>query len=308
LVTVLSLGSLIAGFALLVICGDRLIDASVALAQRWRIPESVIAATIIAGGTSAPEIVTSFMAALDGHFDVSLGNAIGSNTFNILAVGGLSLLLQPQARIKALWRPWLLLLVVSLFLYWALRDLTLYPKEALILLAILGLFFWISFKQRTSEPNLSPTQEPLWKSLLLVGICLTGVIIGAELALYGAIHIGKMAGLSDRVVAVTIISAGTGLPELVTSLVAAIKKHGDMALANIVGSNIINTLAIGGLTGSFFTLQVHPQLIKTDFTIMVLSSLCLGIVIFNQLPALRRLVGAAFLCAYLIYIVSLVTN
>lgn len=296
---------LLTGFAVIIFSGNRLVESSIALALRWGIPASLIAATIIAGGTSAPEIITSLLAGSKGHFDISIGNLLGSNTFNLLAVGGLSLVLQPLGGLAGVFMPWSVLMAATGLLYIFFFDLRVSPFEAGLLLLSLVIFLGISLCGSKKEVDLSTkvpsTAHGSWTLLIFV-VSLCGVLIGAELALAGGVALGQAMGLSSRVIAITLIAAGTGLPEMTTSMVAAYKGHGDIAIANLVGSNIINTFAITGFAGSLFSLEISSILIDIDFLVMAAASTSLGLIFVLNSSLGRRLLGTILFTAYCTYI------
>lgn len=300
---------LISGFTLLILSGDKLVETAVHIAKKWKIPASVIAVTLIAAGTSAPELVTSFLAAYRDSNDIAIGNVIGSNTFNILAVGGLSLLFQPTGKVQSSFFSWPLLLGGSFLFLILLNDFNLSQADGLTLLIALTAFIVISFLQQRNE-TVEENDYEKSKSLLRVGLffiaSLAGLILGAELALTSGTELGRMAGLSERVIAITIISIGTGLPELATSVAAAIRGHNDVAIANIIGSNIFNTLAIPGITASVFTLSVSEKLLSFDTFIMLGATFAIGLVFIFKKPALRRSIGILFFMSYSIYALKLI--
>ncbi len=302
---------LLAGFVLLILSGDKLVETSVRLARRWKIPTGVIAVTIIAAGTSAPELVTSFLAGFKGNSDISVGNVMGSNVFNILAVGGLSLLLQPAGKVSGTRVSWYVLVFASAIFYLSLTDLLLSSGEAAMLLGTLGLFLLFSFFREREEEDHSfenLDSKSLLRTLTFFGLSFGGLIMGAELALSGGVALGTLAGLSERVIAITIISAGTGLPELATSVAAAVRGHSEIAIANVIGSNIFNTLAIPGITASFFSLSVDGNFLSFDFYMMAGATASVALLYIIKSSAARRLVGLLMFLAYNGYVIRLLLN
>ncbi len=305
-----SLVFLIVGFSLLVFSGDKLVEASVQIAKKWNIPASVIAATIIAAGTSAPEFVTSFLAGYRGSSDISIGNLIGSNIFNILGVGGLSLILQSKMNMSSTRMTWFVLCLCTIIFYYFLVDFTFSHIEAylfiFLLLAFITLSFWKKTSQSDSEEVDAVVQAPMKKSVLLFIFSNIGLIVGAEIALRGGVSLGSWAGLSERVIAITIISVGTGLPELATSIAAAYRGHGDVAIANVIGSNIFNTLAIPAGTASFFAIQVSSQFLGWDFWVMSGATIAIGVLYLFKNQNFSKLVGAIFFVSYISYVANLI--
>ncbi len=298
---------LFSGFALLILSGDKLVETSIRIAQRWKVPTSVIAATIIAAGTSAPELVTSFLAGYRGSSDIAIGNLLGSNTFNILAVGGISLFLQPFGKIRGTFVSWVVLAFSTLLFYLSFADLSLSKLEAFVFLGTLCAFIVLSFF-RERDPggtfeNIESKSFP--RTLVFFGVSFAGLVMGAELALTGGVALGQLAGLSERVIAVTIISAGTGLPELATSVAAAFRGHSDIAIANVIGSNIINTLAIPGITASFFSLQINKEFLAFDFYVMAAATLTILLLYLFSNHSIRRFIGALMFLGYSAYAIRL---
>lgn len=298
---------LISGFTLLILSGDKLVETAVNLARRWNIPASVVAVTIIAAGTSAPELFTSFLAGFQGNSDISVGNVIGSNTFNLWAVGGISLVLQPFGKISGTLVSWIILMGASLLFFFSMQDSLLSRPEAFIFLGTLVIFIVLSFFREREPDNDFENLETksLGRVVFFFVLSFFGLIGGAELALTGGVELGKMVGLSERVIAITIISAGTGLPELATSIAAAFRGHSDIAIANVIGSNIFNTLAIPGATAALFPLTVDENFINYDFYVMAAATLSIAILYIIKNPKARRAIGVLMFLAYSTYATSL---
>ena len=298
---------LLSGFVLLGLSGDKLVETSVRIARYWKIPTSIIAVTVISGGTSSPEFFTSFLAGLEGRNDLSVGNIIGSNIFNILVVGGISLVLQPYAKIRGTFSSWLVLIVASFLFFFSLKDFHVTSHEAFLLLGGLGLFIFLSFLKEKEKNSGFENLETVSinRSLFFFFLSLGGLILGAQLVLNKGVALGVMAGLSHQVIAITILSVGTGLPELATSIAAAFRGHGDIAIANVIGSNIFNSLGILGITAGFFPLDVTENVFNFDFYVMSLATL--GFVFFYiiKIPEPRKWMGGLMLISYTIYIVKL---
>ena len=299
---------LLSGFTLLVLSGDKLVETSVRIARWWNIPTSVIAVTIIAAGTSAPELVTSFLAGFRGNSDISIGNVMGSNVFNILAVGGLSLIFQPQGNLKSTFSSWVVLLFACALLFFSMSDLELSRLEAFIFIgSLLAFLFFSFFKEREKDNTFENLDDQKYsRTFVFFILSLIGLVLGAELALTGGVALGKAAGLSERVIAITIISAGTGLPELATSIAAAVRGHSDIAIANVIGSNIFNTLAIPGVTASFFALNISQEFLSFDFYVMIAATLVVGLFYLVKNPKLRRSFGFFMFLGYSAYALNLI--
>jgi len=310
MVFALNLLALLLGFGLLVYFGDKLVDNAVAIAQKWSIPSSVIAATLLAAGTSAPELVTSFLAALQKSSDISIGNVVGSNIFNLMAVGGAVILLKPNGSARGAFFSWPFLLVSSLVFAGALSDLVISSWEGLGLtaMAIFFVLFSLKFASKDQKSDDDPPEEDphnVWYLGFWTLISFVGLIGGAQLALYGGIGLGQLAGLSERVIGITIISIGTGLPELATSIAAVLKGRNDMALGNILGSNVYNTLGIPGLTASVFPLVARKELFLPDTAVMLTATVLIGLVFAFKSGVFNRLLGAFFVLGYVAYCVHM---
>ena len=298
---------LFSGFILLGLSGDKLVETSVRIARRWKIPTSVIAITIISAGTSAPEFFTSFLAGLRGQNDLSVGNVIGSNIFNILVVGGISLFLQPYVRIKETFFSWLALLVASFLFFFSLKDFHISSHEAFLLLGGLVLFLLLSLFQEKEKKSGFENLETvsMTRNFFFFFLSLGGLILGARLALNKGVALGVMAGLSHQVIAITILSVGTGLPELATSVAATFRGHGDIAIANVIGSNIFNSLGILGMTAVFFPLDVTEDVFNFDFYIMVCATISFIFLYLIKVPEPRRWMGGLMFIGYVTYIIRL---
>ncbi len=299
---------LLGGFVLLVLSGDKLVETSIRIARKWKIPTSVIAVTIIAAGTSAPEIVTSFLAGLKGSSDISIGNLIGSNVFNILGVGGISLMLQPHGSVQGTRVSWVVLLVATTIFYLSLMDLELTSLEAVFFIVTLVAFIVLSFfRKRVEDDDTFENLESksFSRTMFFFILSFAGLILGAELALEAGVKLGQMAGLSERIIAVTIISVGTGLPEFATSVAAAFRGHSDVAIANVIGSNIINTLVIPGSTATFFVLKVNENFLSLDFLVMLVATLVIAALYIIKNPNARRALGFCMFLGYSAYAIKL---
>lgn len=304
-----SLAYLIFGFAVLIFSGDKLVEYAVKLALRWNISPGVIAVTLLAAGTSAPEFVTSFLAAYSQSTDISVGNVVGSNIFNLMGVGGLALILNPKGNQSDSFYSWVFLVLGTLGFLFVASDLSILKMEGwLLLFSAIG-FVIFSIKNSSSEPDdmLSENTEitPLAVNIFLILVSLVGLVGGAQIALKGGVAIGEFFGLSDRIIGVTIISIGTGLPELATSISAVLKKRNDMALANVIGSNIYNTLAIPGATATIFPMTINKGLIFPDSLVMLSATILLGVMFLFKNSNAARWLGFAFVGVYLTYLVSL---
>ena len=282
-------------------------ETSIRIARRWKIPPSVIAVTIISAGTSAPEFFVSFIAGFKEQSVISVGNIIGSNIFNILVVGGVSFIIQPYILVKETLFSWFLLLLSTLIFFFSLKDYHINFHEASILLFSLFLFIFFSLFQKKEKNSGFENLESvsMKRNFFFFFLSLGGLILGARLSLSRAIELGTLAGLSHQVIAITILSVGTGLPELATSIAAAFRKHGDIAIANVIGSNIFNSLGIPGMTAVFFPLDTAETVFSFDFYIMVAGTLGLALFYIFRTPLPRKWFGGIMLAGYFAYMMTL---
>lgn len=315
----LDFGMVAAGLVLLFLGGEGLVRGSVAIATRLGISKLVVGMVIVGFGTSAPELVVSLQAALAGSPDIALGNVIGSNIANILLILGLAALLTPLANEDGgIKREALVMLLAAAALLAALWYGELNRLIGFALLAGLAVHLTLAFlKERRSRADIAegaayeheadevtdiPLKLPLAILATLAGLGL--LVAGAELMVEGSTAIARDFGVSEAVIGLTIVAVGTSLPELATAIVAAIRRHADVVLANIVGSNIFNVLAILGITATIAPIGVSERFLLIDGPIMLLVTL-LAFVILLRARTVSRLIGGGFLAAYCGYILFL---
>lgn len=271
------------GLLLVVWGADALVDGASSIARKFGISEFVIGLTIVGMGTSAPEMVVSFIGAIGGNADIAVGNVIGSNIFNTLLILGLTAMILPmnitylnlKKDIPINIVITVLLLVLGMnFSIFGCGANRLSRVDGLVLLALFCLYMYMSFHFDTpnnNEEEPGETKKTGWAILLIV-LGLNGLVVGGKLFVDSAVSIAKMLNVSEKFIAVTILAGGTSMPELATCLVAAVKKKGQLALGNIIGSNVFNILLILG--GSAL---IHPlsweQIGFVDLGILLLSSL-----------------------------------
>ncbi|NJB84299.1 cation:H+ antiporter [Lewinella marina] len=260
----LSIGFILAGFVLLIFGADWLVDGASSLARKHRVSDLVIGLTIVSFGTSAPELVVNLIASLEGHSDIVYGNVVGSNNFNLFVILGIAGLILPiTVQRSTVWQeiPMSLAAAVVLLLlsnnFFLGGALSLSRLDGVLLLVCFAAFLWYVFRQMRAEvPPLEPSSPVYPTTLRIVGLIvfgLAGLVFGGKLVVDHAIAIATSLGVSEKIIGLTIIAAGTSLPELVTSAVAAFKKNSDIAIGNVVGSNIFNALFVISLSA-----VVHP--------------------------------------------------
>ena len=306
---------LIAGFVILIIAGDILVRGAVSLAERFSIPSIVIGLTIVAFGTSAPELVISLKAALTGHGEISIGNVVGSNVANVLLVLGMPALIKaiPCGGAGSVRNGVFMVIVTVVFVvcFWF-QPFT--YIHGIILLALLVVFLADSVRfSKAQRAKGIEVEDPLdevdgkTNSLgLAIGFLVVGIIglpLGGHLAIDGAIGIARIFEVSEAAIALTIIALGTSLPELVTALIAARKGHTELAMGNVIGSNVFNILAIIGTTALVTPISAPERMINFDIWVMVAASVFLLPFVFFCIP-IRRRFGAMMLLAYAAYMVS----
>jgi cation:H+ antiporter len=308
---------LLFGLVLLVAGGEALVRGSVAVAQRMGVSPMLIGLTLVGFGTSTPELVTSLQAALIGAPGVAVGNVVGSNIANILLILGVAAVILPMATTKeAFRRDGTVLVGVSiLFLGIALTG-TLSRWVGILFLGLLAAYtVYTYFTERQTESasaavhaaeandvaDLPPRDMGYGLGFVFIVGGIAGVVYGANLLVEAALVIARAAGLSEAVIGLTLVAVGTSLPELVTSVMAAIRKHTDVAFGNIIGSNIFNILGIAGVTAVVSPISIPPEIVRFDIWIMVATALLLVVFAITGWRV-NRWEGAALLACYAGYI------
>ncbi|MBO7481737.1 MAG: calcium/sodium antiporter [Bacteroidales bacterium] len=308
--------ALVAGIALLVYAGDWVVESSTRVAEYFNVSKLIIGVTIVSMGTSLPELCVSLSAALDGSANIAIGNVVGSNIANVCLILGITAIIitLPISR-SVIRRDLMILLAATLLFAFSLIDSEINLLEGIFLLLLMVLYMYITFKSakkeaQQSEPdeeNVPKKKHNIWISLLLVIISCAGLIAGSELLVYGAENIARSLGVSDRVIAVTVVAIGTSLPELTTSIVAAIKKELDISVGNIIGSNIFNICMIIGLTSCVTPLEAEANILSFDVWFLLASLLLLGITVFpiKGRTEIVRIEGIMLLLLYIGYYVAM---
>lgn len=308
----LEIALLIAGLLLIVFGADWLVDGSSSVARKAGLSEFVIGLTIVGFGTSCPELVVSLTGALQGNADVAIGNVVGSNLFNTLLILGITGLITPLVITKNNSRRDIpitlfvtLLLVVMAFLG---QDIA--RIEGLILLVIFALYIFFCFKTDSGvEQDEAPAKErSILVSIIFIIAGLCGLVFGGQLFVDNATVLAKQIGVSDKVIAITLLAGGTSLPELATCVVAAFKGKGQLALGNILGSNVFNVLLIIGASASIVPLST-AAMSTIDFSILVLSAALLMLwTVTGSKNKLDRWESALMVVLYIAYIGFLFTK
>lgn len=302
----------VGGLVLLTVGADWLVRGAASLAKRLNVREIVIGLTVVAFGTSMPEMVVSIFASAEGRNDIVFGNVLGSNVFNTLMILGLAGLIRPLAvQRNTTWKeiPFSILVTLVLFLLVNGPMLggpagpeSLSRSEGLVLLVMFAMFLSYTWSIARQEPTAPEEMEvrvfSLSWSLILLAVGLGGLVGGGKLCVDGAVALAQRFGLSEKFIGCTIVAAGTSLPELATSVVAAIRKRSDIAIGNVVGSNIFNILCILGLSTAIRPAPYNP-LFNVDFAILTAGSLLLfGAMFSGGRHRLDRWEAALLLAGY----------
>lgn len=311
---------LLLGFVLLIFGADKLVDGASSLAAKFGIPNIVIGLTVVAFGTSAPELFVNLVAAINGSTQMVLGNVIGSNIFNVLVILGVCSLFYPlTVKRNTTWLEIPLSLLAGLMVLIISNDIFFDNALSNVVSSIDGIILFCFFlifhvytmevaKSETSDEQFDTKDYSKLKSGLFILLGLAGLIIGGELIVTSAVSIAIAFGISERIIALTIVSTGTSLPELVTSLVAVRKKNVDIALGNIVGSNIYNIFFILGISAFITPLTVEDSN-HTEIYVNIYANILLFLFIFvGKGRKIERWEGIVFLSSYLVYILFLIFN
>lgn len=298
------------GLILLVIGANWLINGAENIAKRFNISDIVIGFTIVSFGTSAPELIVGIMAALKNAGDITVGNVIGSNIFNLLAVLGITGIVVPiRAKIGSIRKyiPFSVIVIIALFIagndYLIMRDSnTISRIDGIILLALFALYLFMNFKDRKKEHiSINVEKQNIYISLLIFILGVGALGLGGELTTRGAVEIARMWGVSEKMIALTVIATGTSLPELITSLIAVLKKKPDIAIGNIVGSNIFNVLLILGLSSLIRPVAFNPMMNIDLLIVGFMSLVLLGLVEITKDKVLNRVSSSLLLISFIVY-------
>ena len=293
------------GLVGLFVGGEFLVRGSVAVARGFGISPLLIGLTVVGFGTSTPELLVSVDAALRGLPDIALGNVVGSNIANILLIVGASALLWPITLNGNFPKRDLVTMLVAALLLLPLFALGAVGRVAgMVLVGGLVIYLVLAFRGARGEQEVQPeygAAMPLWVAGGLVVVGLLALLVGARLLIDGAVAIARDFGLSEAFIGLTIVAVGTSLPELATSLVAALRRQSDIAIGNVVGSNIFNILGILGATAIIAPIPVAARFLAFDLPVMLVASLLLaGLLLFRW--SLGRPVGLLMLVAYAAYV------
>jgi len=313
----LNLVLIIVGFVLLIKGADFLVTGASSLAKKFRISEIAIGLTIVAMGTSAPELVVNIIAGMNGHSDAVFGNIIGSNIFNMFLILGVAGTIFPLFVQKStVWKEIPFCIFATLFFYVLVNDQIFFGKESnnldstdsiLLLSLFVGFLIYVFANMKeTGEEEVGELEvkSNLKTTLSILG-GMTGLAFGGELIVNNAIKVAEVFQVSEKLIGLTILAAGTSLPELATSAVAAFQKKSDIAVGNIVGSNIFNILLVLGVSSALSPLEYNP-ILNTDLNVVVVGTLLLFLFMFTfKKYRLDRVESGIYLVGFLAYMVFL---
>lgn len=308
----ISLFFIILGFILLIVGANVLVNGASEIASKMHIPELIVGLTIVSIGTSMPELFVSITSAINGYSDMAIGNAIGSNLSNLLLILGVAALISPvmfQKETLFFEIPISLIVTIILIIFCNTNN-ELKTKEGIILL-ILFIFFLIytiyralKGKHKNKQLNNDNSSSSILKNIIFVILGIVGLKMGGDFTVNNAEKIAQSFGLSEKVIAITILSLGTSLPELVTTVMAGIKNKSDIAVGNIIGSNIFNFLLVIGATSLVIPLNYNLSY-NFDFTVLICANLMLILFLFiKPKNKINKLKGVIYLLIYSLYLIN----
>ncbi len=315
---------IVAGLVCIIFSANWLVSGASAVAKRFNVSDMVIGLTIVAFGTSAPELTINVISAVNGSTDIAIGNVLGSNIANIFLVLGISAIIYPIAvQSNTKWKEIPLSLLAAIVLLVLANDVFIDKNTTNVVTRIDGiilLLFFIIFmvytfgiaktspEVKTEETEAPKKIMPIWKSILFILIGFAGLYFGGKYFVQGAVEIAVMFGVSQSVIGLTIVAVGTSVPELATSIVAAYKKNADIAVGNVVGSNIFNIFFILGTTATIKPLPFTDSS-NIDILVTILASLLLFVsTITLKRAKVDRIEGVIFILIYIAYVTYLIIN
>lgn len=313
--------AIIVGLGLLIWSADRFVEGSASTARHFGMPPLLIGMVIVGFGTSAPEMVVSALAALQGNPGLALGNAYGSNITNIALILGLTALISPIAVHSQVLRKELPILTgLTALAAWQLWDGEITRLDAWILLGVFAvLMTWTIWQGMQKEADalgdevaqeLAANAMPIRRAVFWLVIGLVMLIVSSRILVLGAVEIAQLFGVSDLIIGLTIVAIGTSLPELASSLIAIRKGEHDIALGNVIGSNMFNTLAVVGIAGAIHPMSVGPEVLSRDVLVMAVLTVSMFVIGygFRGPGRINRFEGGALLACYIGYLAYLVNT
>ncbi|WP_292293916.1 calcium/sodium antiporter [Marivita sp.] len=307
-------GGVVVGLVILLLAGDALVKGAVNLSLRVGIPALIVSLTVVAFGTSAPELLISIKAAIENVPGIALGNVVGSNTANVLLVLGIPALLAVMHTSECNTRKSYVIMLGASVLFIALAFRGVFdPIAGMILLVVLAVILGDSVREALvhrragiaaaveEEPEGADPEMPWWKIILYLVLGLVGLPLGADLLVDSSVELATIFGVSDTVIGLTLVALGTSLPELATTVMAALRRQADVALGNVIGSNMFNLLAIIGVASLIAPIPVDPAFLRFDLWVMLGASLLIFPLVFLGRD-LTRIWGVVLSALYLGYI------
>jgi cation:H+ antiporter len=317
----LSVGMILIGLTVLVWSADMFVDGAAGVARSLGMSTLLVGMIVIGFGTSAPEMSVSVLSAIQGNPGIALGNAYGSNITNIALILGVTALISPVVvRSQVLKKELPILLAVTFLAYFHLQDGQITRVEGIVELVVLLLVFtWMTLLSRSQTPDIDPFEADVEDELekikpikawgfLILGLVL--LVVSSRMLVVGAVDIAQSFGVSDLIIGLTVIAIGTSLPELASSIAAARKGEHDLAVGNVIGSNLFNTLAVVGLAGAIHPMQVPAEVLSRDWLLMLLLTLLLFVLGYGRKSlgekSISRLGGGFLVAIYIAYTLYLI--
>lgn len=299
------------GLVVLVVGAELMIRGAVDLAVRARLSPMVIGLTVVSIGTSLPELLVSLIAAMKGSSEIAVGNVVGSNIANVSLVLGACIMIFPIVVDRDAYRiHWPVMMISSLLFVGLLWDNVIMRWEgALLTLLLVGYVWWLVWSSRRASSGVESapanSSKPLWRSIVFLIVGIAGLAQGADWFVEGAVRIAEKLGVSQQLIGVTVVALGTSLPELVTSLMAALRKQSDISIGNLIGSNVFNILGIIGVSAMVLPIRVDLSTFSLDIWAMLL----IGLLLFPMMRLgrdLGRWQGLILVASYVGYVVLVV--
>lgn len=306
---ILNIILLIIGFIILIKGADYFVDGVKSVAYHFHVPKILIGLTVVAFGTSAPELAVSIKSILSGNYDIVLGNVIGSNIMNVLLILGVSSLFHPLLVKKSLLKKELPITIFLTFLFAILLNESMFTSETvnnfsrvdgIVLLGLFSIFLYFLIRKTTTDDEIQENDMSLFKAIIYTLSGITMIIIGSNMVVKSACLIAEINGISQKLISLTIVAFGTSLPELVTSVMATIKGEYDIAIGNIIGSNMFNIGIVIGLPVTIFGGINKVSFDYIDVLVMLLSIILLFIFSKND-HKISRIEGIIFLIIFVVY-------
>lgn len=307
---------LLVGFVLLIKGADWLVDGATALAKKYKVSDLAIGLTVVAFGTSLPELIVNIIAAIQGHPEIVFGNIIGSNNFNLFVILGISGLLSPMVVKKStikyeiplsLFAAALLFIMANDFIPNTKDPVLSKPEGLILIVCFIGFLYYVYRSSKQGDEFIDTSVEikvnPVWKVWLMIIVGLVMLAISGRMIVNSAVTIAEALGVSERIIGLTILALGTSLPELATSVIAAFKKNNDIAMGNIVGSNIFNIFFALGVSSLIHPIPYDPAF-NIDVILLLSGTAILLIILgFSKKKYLDRKISGLLLLSYIVYMI-----